>query len=218
VPDDIHESDNKMPGDESTPGILSQPGDSAQKDSESRSPAPQVSPRANQGDEDEDKDENDDKKAEREGPLPLKEELQIEDLSRCIYFKDSKLFAAAGPGLPLLQVNTDGTFVSLDPERPYTAEVHEEVVVAKADEHGRLLDPLGQIRKLVGMKYKGNQLYYVNKYHPDNGLELAAWFDDKWQAHYLYFGDTVLSASMVLKIRDRMVDGELSVFEELSSD
>lgn len=210
MPEENHKDTDATPGGESTPGI------SSRVDSDSYSPNRSAAARANK---DEDKnDEEAEGKAKQDGPLPLKEELQIEDLSRCIYFKDSKLFAAAGPGLPLLQVNTDGTFVSLDPERPYTAEVHEEVVVAKADEYGRLLDPLGQIRKLVGMKYKGNQLYYVDKYHPDSGQELAAWFDENWQPHFLYLGDTVLSAFMVLKIRNRMVDGELSVFEELSSD
>lgn len=208
MPDENPKDESSAPGEKFPPGI------SASADSDSQTQVDKKPARSN-SDED-DNDEN--QKADKDGPIPLREELQIEDLSRCIYFKDSKLFAAAGPGLPLLQVNTDGTFVSLDPERPYNEVVHEEVFVARADEYGRLFDPLGQIRKLTGMKYKGNQLYYVDKYHPDNGQALAAWFDENWQPHYLYLGDTILSALMVLKIRNRMVDGELSVFEELSSD
>lgn len=150
-------------------------------------------------------------------PRALGDELKVEDLSRCIYFKDNKLFAAAGPGIPLLQMGGDGTFVSLDPNLPYRPEVHEELKV-ETDEYGRLLDPLGQVRKLTGMKYEGKQLYYVKERHPENEQHLAAWFDDDWKAHYLYLGELVLSAAMILKIRGRMVDGEISRFEEISSD
>ena len=171
-------------------------------------------------DEDEEEENEEDSGGEAEenkGPKSLAEELQIEDLSRCIFFKDSKIFAAAGPGLPLLQVNTDGTFVSLDPDLPYRGEVDEDVVVS-ADEHGRLLDALGQIRKLTGMKYKGRPLYFVRERHPENNQNLAAWFDDDWKPHHLYLGETILSAAMVLRIRNRMIDGELSAFGEISSD
>lgn len=173
-------------------------------------------------DEDEDNDNDDEEEVEVEveenkGPKSLKEELQIEDLSRCIFFKDSKIFAAAGPGLPLLQMNTDGTFVSLDPDLPYRGEVDEDVVV-NSDEHGRLLDALGQLRKLTGMKYKGNPLYFVKQRHPENNQNLAAWFDENWKPHHLYLGETILSAAMVLRIRNRMVDGELSAFSEITSD
>lgn len=180
----------------------------------------EAAPRCNSGDDDD--GNSGDKSAENEveedtGPKSLKDELEVEDLSRCIYFKDSKIFAAAGPGLPLLQVNTDGTFVSLAPDLPYRQEVDEDMVV-KVDEHGRLLDPLGQLRKLTGMKYKGKLLYHIYKRHPENNQHLAAWFDDDWKPHFLYLGETILSAAMVLKIRNRMIDGELGNFEEISSD
>ncbi len=174
-------------------------------------------PKANNQEDEEDESEQSGEHPREQGPKSLKEELQIEDLSRCIFFKDSKIFAAAGPGMPLLQVNTDGTFVSLDPDQPYRQEVDEDVRV-EADEHGRLLDPLGQLRKLTGMKYQGKPLFFVARRHPENSQHLAAWFDEEWNAHYLYLGENILSAAMVLKIRDRMIDGELSKFEELSSD
>lgn len=153
------------------------------------------------------------------GPQSLREELEIEDLSCCIFYKDHKIFAAAGPGLPLLQINTDGTFVSFDPDKPYSEEIQEEVVV-NADEHGRLIDALGQLRRLTGMKYKGRPLYFIKERHPENQQNLAAWFDDEMKPHFLHLGEMILSANMILKIRDRMlmVDGELCNFSEITSD
>jgi hypothetical protein len=166
-----------------------------------------------------DNEEEDNKQAPsaEEGPKSLKDELNVEDLSCCIFFKDQKLFAAAGPELPLLQMNTDGTFVSLPPDAPYRKEI-DEVLIVTADKHGRLFDALGEIRRLVGMKYKGQTLYFMDERHPENGQNLAAWFDDDMKPHYLHLGDTILSAIMVLRIRDRMIDGELSAFPEITSD
>jgi len=163
--------------------------------------------------------DNDEKKKQPPGDdeMPsLKDELHIEDLSRCIFFKDQKIFAAAGPDLPLLQMNDDGTFISLNPALPYRQEVHEEVVT-QSDEYGRLYDALGQLRRLTGMKYKGRTLYFVTARHPENGQNLAAWFDDDMKPHCLFIGENVLSAIMVMRIRDRMIDGELSRFDEISS-
>ncbi|MBX9687279.1 MAG: hypothetical protein K2X27_11290 [Candidatus Obscuribacterales bacterium] len=161
-------------------------------------------------DKEESQSDDDEQSSEPEGPLTLGEELEIEDLSRCIYFKDSKIFAAAGPGLPLLQVNTDGTFVSLDPDLPYRDSIDVEVVVSQ-DKYGRLLNELGEVRKVVGMTYNGKQLYFVAERHPDNEQHLAAWFDDEWKPHYLYLGDTLLSAPMLVnRLRNHMLSGELS--------
>ena len=164
-------------------------------------------------------DDNRESSQDDSRPRSLKDELQVEDLSCCIFFKDHKLFAAAGPGLPLLQMNTDGTFISYDPDLPYRQEVQEEVIVSD-DEYGRLLNSLGEVRKLTGMTYKGRLLYFVKERHPENGQNLAAWFDDDMNPHYIRLGDTVLSGNMILKIRDRMlmVNGELSNFPEISSD
>lgn len=173
-------------------------------------------PRCNQNEEDDD-EADDESDEENSGPKSLREELNVEDLSRCLFFKDSKLFAAAGPGMPLLQVNVDGTFVSLNPDSPYRPEVDEDVVISM-DAQGRLLDPLGEVRKLTGMKYKGQALYYVNERHPENKQHLAAWFDSEGKAHFLYLGDTILSAAMILKIRNRTIDGELSKFDEIRSE
>lgn len=212
---DNDEQANKSPGADGNPSA---------KDGGACAPGLPANPKSNPDDDEKqsppDRDPN-------EEHLTLQEELQIEDLSRCIYFKDNKLFAAAGPGIPLLQVNTDGTFVSLSPDLPYRQQVDKDVVV-EWDEHGRLVDALGQTRKVTGMKYKGQQLYYVNKKHPDNDQPLAAWFDDDWKQHYLYLRvqdqntgevrQTILSGAMVVKIRHRMIDGELSTFEELVSD
>jgi hypothetical protein len=165
--------------------------------------------------------DNEERKNSDDGsePRSLREELQIEDLSCCLFFKDQKIFAAAGPGLPLMQMNADGTFVSLDPEQPYSSEIHEEVA-ARADEYGRLLNPLGELCKLTGMKYNGKPLFFVKEKQPENGQHLAAWFDDGMKPHYLHLGDTLLSGPMIIKIRDRMimVDGELTNFPEISSD
>ena len=162
-------------------------------------------------------DEEEQNSKTNNGPMSLKDELEVVDLSCCIFFKDQKIFAAAGPGLPLLQMNTDGTFISLDPNLPYRQEVHEEVIVT-SDEHGRMFDALGELRKLTGMKYKGREMFFVKERHPDNGQNLAAWFDDDMNPHYLRLGETILSAIMVLRVRDRMLDGELSTFPEILSD
>lgn len=169
--------------------------------------------RQNQKEEDEEEDDDDET---HKRPRSLKEELQVEDLGTCAFLKGTELFAAAGPEYPLLQVNPDGTFITHAPDLPHRRQVDEDIVV-RVDEHGRLLNELGELRKLVGMKYNGRQLYFVNERHPENGQSLAAWFDDDWTPHFLYLGDTILSAAMVLRIRNRMIDGELNNFDEISS-
>jgi len=172
---------------------------------------------SNQNNQDEEKADANNNAGEDAGPKSLKEELNVEDLSCCIFFKDHKLFAAAGPDLPFLQMNTDGTFISLDPSQPYRQEVHE-VLIVRADEHGRLFDALGQLRRLAGMTYKGVALYFVQNRHPENDQNLVAWFDDNMKPHYLYLGETILSGIMVMRARDRMLDGELSNIADITSD
>ncbi len=174
-------------------------------------------PRCNQGEDEDESPGQNQQDEENSGPKSLKDELEIEDLSRCIFFKDSKIFAAAGPKLPLLQVNTDGTFVALPMDKPYKEEIDVEVLV-RCDEHGRMLDALGDVRKLTGMKFKGRELYFISERHPENNQNLAAWFDDEWKPHRLYLSESLLSAAMVLRIRNRMIDGELSTFPEITSD
>lgn len=157
------------------------------------------------------------KDPEPEGPMTLQRELEVNDLGRVMFFKDNKIFSAVGPQLPIVQLDKDGAFVSHAPDQPYREGVDEELTVVK-DSYGRLMDPLGEVRKLTGMKYNGRQLYYIADRHPENGQHLAAWFDDEWKAHRLYLGESLLSAYMVLKVRYRMIDGELSAFPEISSD
>lgn len=152
-----------------------------------------------------------------EGPMSLQRELEVNDLGRVMFFKDNKIFSAVGPELPIVQLDKDGAFVSHAPDQPYRENVDEEMTVVH-DKYGRLIDPLGEVRKLTGMKYNGQQLYYIAERHPENGQHLAAWFDDQWKAHKLYLGESLLSAYMVLKVRYRMLDGELSSFPEISSD
>lgn len=155
--------------------------------------------------------------AEPEGPMSLQRELEVNDLGRVMFFKDNKIFSAVGPQLPIVQLDKDGAFVSHAPDQPYREGVDEEMTVVQ-DRYGRLIDPLGEVRKLTGMKYNGRQLYYIAERHPENGQHLAAWFDDEWKPHKLYLGENLLSAYMVLKVRYRMIDGELSAFPEIHSE
>lgn len=150
-------------------------------------------------------------------PMSLQRELEVNDLGRVMFFKDNKIFSAVGPQLPIVQLDKDGAFVSHSPDQPYRADVDEDMTVEQ-DRYGRLIDPLGEVRKLTGMKYNGRQLYYIAERHPENGQHLAAWFDDEWKPHKIYLGENLLSAYMVLKVRYRMVDGELSAFPEIHSE
>lgn len=153
----------------------------------------------------------------REGPATLQEELEVTDLGRVMFFKDDKIFSAVGPDMPIVQLDKDGAFVSHAPDQPYRDGIDEDVTVVQ-DKYGRLLDALGEVRKLTGMKFKGKQLFYISEKHPENGQNLAAWFDDEWKAHRIYLEEALLSAPMVLKVRYRMIDGELSTFPEIHSD
>lgn len=168
-------------------------------------------------DDDENQSSSSAAKKDDDGPQSLNEELDCSDLGRVMFFKDNKIFSAVGPSLPIVQLDRDGAFVSHAPDQPYRNEVDVELTV-EADEHGRLLDPLGEVRKLSGMKYQGHQLYYIVERHPENQQHLAAWFDDNWNPHRLYLNDTILSAQMIIRVRDRMIDGEISAFPEIRSE
>ena len=152
-----------------------------------------------------------------QGPMTLQNELEVTDLGRVMFFKDNKIFSAVGPTLPIVQLDKDGAFVTHAPDQPYREEVDEDLTV-HSDEHGRLLDSLGEVRKLSGMKYHGHQLFYIKERHPENGQNLVAWFDDNWKPHRLYLDTHLLSGQMIIKVRDRMLDGEISAFPEIQSE
>lgn len=122
-----------------------------------------------------------------------------------------------GKGFPIVELGPDG-WLSQDPKLIKHLDTPSVVIERQWNEHGILLDDLGETVRLVGLKYKSRDLYLINEKDPETGHYLAAWFDENWQRHHLLLDGLPLTGWMIRKLQTRSIDGELSSFSELETD
>lgn len=155
--------------------------------------------------------------AAQEGPIALVDELGVEDLSEILFAEHGRIFSAAGRESPVAEFAADGVLLR-PPGQPFIDAPPAEVIMYKNDERGVMLNELGQPRKIVGAKYKGNAIYTLVEQKPGTVKHYAGWFDENDRAHKLYVQGQALTSDMVFRIRNRTPDGEIGIFSEIASD
>jgi hypothetical protein len=153
----------------------------------------------------------------QEGPLALVDELGVEDLSEILFADHGRIFSAAGRESPIAEFTKSGVLLR-PPGQPFIDAPPAEVIIYKNDERGVMLNELGEPRKIVGAKYKGNAIYTLVEQKPGTVKHYAGWFDEKNQVHKLYVSGQALTSDMVFRIRNRTPDGEIGIFAEITSD
>lgn len=158
------------------------------------------------------------KRAPAEGEvLSIADELGVEDLNRTYFRKGGREFAAAGRKTPVAEIAYDG-LVMYSPDKPLQEAEQVEEIKVTADNLGICLNELGERRKIVGARYKGRDLYWLAETAPGTTRHYVAWFDEEWQPHKIYLEGVPMTSDLVVKVRNRSVNGELSAFPEISSD
>ncbi|MBY0358181.1 MAG: hypothetical protein K2W82_09290 [Candidatus Obscuribacterales bacterium] len=146
------------------------------------------------------------------------EEENIEpDIPLSGFTADGKEISYPGKGFPVVEIGADGWF-SQDPRLTRQEDVPSVLIERRSDEHGILLDDLGERVRLVGLKFRGRDLYLINEKDAETGHYLVAWFDESWQRHHLVVDNLPLTVWMVRRIQTRSLDGELSTFSEIGTD
>lgn len=147
----------------------------------------------------------------------LVDELGIEDLTDILVGNRGRIFSAAGRDAPVAEFDQDGVLLR-PPQKPYMEQEAREIIVFSVDAQGILLNELGERRKIVGAKYKGQPIYSMGETKPDTVKHYAAWFDEAGNAHKFFVQGEALTVDMVYRIRNRTHDGEISNFPEIQSD
>lgn len=160
---------------------------------------------------DDDWDEFDDEE------MTLADELGVEDLTDILFADRGKIFSAAGRDSPIAEFGDDGVLLR-PPQKPYLEEDPAEEIVYHVDQHGILLNELGEQRRIYGAKYKDKPIFVIGEQKPGTVKHYAAWFDAEWKAHKFYVQGDALTSDMVYRIRNRTHDGEISVFPEIQTD
>lgn len=162
------------------------------------------------GDEEGDFDAEDDE-------VTLADELGIEDLTDILFADRGRIFSAAGRESPIAEFEDDGLLLR-PPQKPFQDEGPQEEIVFHADEHGILLNELGERRKIVGAKFRGQPIYVIAETKPGTIKHYAVWFDDQMQPHKFFVQGDALTSDMLFRIRNRTHDGEISIFPEITTD
>src|ERR1700738_1990933 len=86
---------------------------------------------------------------QKEGPLPLVDELGVEDLQDPIFGGRGRLFSTAGRDSPVAEFTKD-FLVLHPPQLPFeeSGQGESEDIVINVDESGILLDELGRQKKI----------------------------------------------------------------------
>lgn len=157
--------------------------------------------------------------ADPDQPEALVDKLGVQDdLNSIIFGYRGKIFSAAGRETPIAELDDEGGLVLHPPQLCLEDNIPTEEIVPKCDEYGICLNEIGERRKIIGATYRGKPLFWINETAPGTTKHYGAWFDDDWSAHLLYFGGEPMTVDKIVKIRARTIDGELSAFDDLTTD
>ncbi|MBY0547750.1 MAG: hypothetical protein K2W95_10680 [Candidatus Obscuribacterales bacterium] len=149
--------------------------------------------------------------------MSIIEKLGVEDLHKTYVLMNGREFAAAGKEIPVAEFDDFG-LVMHNPDHPLSNESVPEIIATRHDEHGIVLDELGEKRKIIGARYHGREIYWHKDIVPETTRHFIAWYDDDWKAYGLYLEDVRLNVDIVLKLRARTLNGELAMFSELRTE
>ena len=153
---------------------------------------------------------------DNEQELSLAEELGVEDLSEVIFGARGRLFSACGTGSPIAEVKEE-CLVLHPPQKPFTEEGLVEDVTVQVNENGILLDAIGRCCYIAGAKFHNRPVYVLGQTAPDSSKHCACWLDEQGKAHQLVSGNVGITADDVVHMRNCTPEGEISVFEEITS-
>lgn len=152
-----------------------------------------------------------------DGEMTFADELGIEDVGDILFTDRGKIFSAAGRESPIAEFGEDGMLLR-PPQKPYQEDAPSEEIIYHSDEFGILLNELGERRKIVGARYRGNPVYVISETKPGTVKHYAAWFDKQMQPHKFFVQGDALTSDMVFRIRNRTHDGEISIFPEIQTE
>lgn len=149
--------------------------------------------------------------------ISIIDKLGVEDLQKTYVLMNGREFAAAGREIPVAEFDDFG-LVMHNPELPLSNVSVPEIIASRHDEHGIVLDELGEKRKIIGARYHGREIYWHKDIVPETTRHFIAWYDDDWKAYALYLEDVRLNVDIILKLRARTLNGELGMFAELRTE
>lgn len=155
--------------------------------------------------------------ASTDEPVPLVDELGVEDLRELIFGTRGRLFSAAGRQSPVAEF-AENYVILHPPQKPFEEIGPSEDIVIHVDDRGVLLNEIGQPRKIAGARFNGHELWWLGERMPDTLKHYIGWFDDQGKAHKLYLDGQAMTSEVAYRLRNRTHNGELSTFSEITTD
>lgn len=155
--------------------------------------------------------------SQQSGPLPLIDELGVEDLDIPVAAGYGRIFSAAGKHSPLAEF-TEEHLVLHPPQVPFHEDGPSEEIIIRVDGRGVLLDELGNPKHIPGAKFRGSTLWWLGEQKPESTRHFVGWFDQDGHLHKLYVNGEALTAEVVFRLRNKTHDGELSFFADITTD
>jgi hypothetical protein len=149
--------------------------------------------------------------------IALADELGMGDLLDPIFSGRGRLFSTAGRETPIAEF-TDEYLVLYPPQKPLDEQTFAHDIVIGVSQEGILLNELGEPRKISGARFHGRELFCLAERNTVSGKHPVAWFDEHRKAHKLYWEGQELSIHAIYRLRNRTHDGELSIYQDLSTD
>lgn len=150
-------------------------------------------------------------------PESLADELGVEDLRKIIFGNRGRMFSAAGKDAPIAEFA--GNFLIMHPpDKPFAEQDASETVEQHVSERGVLVDELGSEKTVPAAKFHGKPLFWLAEQRPKTSRNYVGWFDDDGNAKKIYMGEQAITVDIAFKLRNRTHDGELSIFEDLSTE
>ena len=149
--------------------------------------------------------------------VPLVDDLGVIDLRELIFAKKGRLFSAAGRESPVAEL-TDGFLILHPSDKPLSDDEKGESIAIRVNESGIMLDELGNVRRVVGAKYKGQIIYCLGERIPDTTKNMCGWQDKDGKIHKLIYNEEPLSVAGAYKLRNKTHNGELEDVQDLTSE
>ncbi|HEY9784323.1 MAG TPA: hypothetical protein V6D17_02905 [Candidatus Obscuribacterales bacterium] len=149
-------------------------------------------------------------------PLPLIDELGVQDVEVPLASSRGRIFSAAGRFSPLAEF-TEREVVLHPPQLPLQDGKFDEEIAIRVDERGILLDELGKPKHIPGAKFRGASLWWLGEMQPGTTKHYVAWFDTEGRPHKLYVNGEALTADIVFRLRNKTHDGELTFFADIDT-
>lgn len=150
--------------------------------------------------------------------LPLVDQLEVQTIYEPLVGHEGKIYCPAGRDAPVVEF-TEEYLIMHPPQVPLYEFGPEEDIVIMVDERGILLDELGEPKKIKAARFKGYPIYYFGEQKEGTLKHYAVVLSAQEMLHFILDKDGErMTTDQIYKLRNKSIDGELSMYPGLVCD